>query len=291
MMYRNQPVVPSTMITLATFLSLVAAGSTLACDPGDDPIEEADASAEELLFAPAYDHVQTREALPPRASTNFYQPIMNGGVKLDHNGTYQNGRFRTLFLDNQDGGVKAQAAGYAGSPCDSWDAVSGSKYEGIQCGAHPGVDIVVNSNTKVYAIAPGTIHKQVTGCSVGVSTCGGGFGNQVVLKISAKSGDNPVTLYAVYGHLSSVGVNPVTNMTWAENDSVPAASVLGLSGNTGNSTGPHLHFQIDKDIAGKSHPMWITAADLSNVNTRDDSGKLRGYFYSALSAIGFGSAF
>ncbi len=46
-------------------------------------------------------------------------------------------------------------------------------------------------------------------------------------------GNGYVTLY---GHLSSIGVS--------EGQSVSAGQYIGAVGSTGNSTGPHLHFEI-----------------------------------------------
>lgn len=283
-------------------LSAAMVSAMTGCEPDEPGQEDEDRLADDELLAEddegehmvalEDEQVVARSTTPPKSASGFYQPVaLSGGTKLNHNGTYQGGIFKTLFLDNQDYGATAKGAGYAGSACDTWDNVSKSKYEGIQCGSHPGVDIAVNTGTPVYAISSGTIHKRVTGCTVGDTGCGGGFGNQVVLKYSATSGGKTIVAYAVYAHLSSVGKNPATNSTWKVGESVPAAALLGLSGNTGNSKGPHLHFQIDKDIPGQSHPMWIHVAGLTNVNARDDAGKLRGYFWSALSSIGFGSAY
>ena len=42
--------------------------------------------------------------------------------------------------------------------------------------------------------------------------------------------------YTVYGHLSSLAVTMGSNVSTSE--------VIGVSGNTGNSTGPHLHFEV-----------------------------------------------
>ena len=55
-----------------------------------------------------------------------------------------------------------------------------------------------------------------------------GYGNLVIVQ----NGDYKT----YYAHLSSIPVSV--------GDSVAAGSTIGLSGNTGNSTGPHLHYEI-----------------------------------------------
>ncbi len=59
---------------------------------------------------------------------------------------------------------------------------------------------------------------------------GGGFGNNVQVQV----GD----LWVRYAHLEAVLVS--------DGDQVAPGIVLGLEGATGFSTGPHLHFEVDR---------------------------------------------
>ncbi len=83
--------------------------------------------------------------------------------------------------------------------------------------------------TNVIAAADGTVMSITTGCSVGAYSCGGQLGNSIYLTHSDGSQTR-------YGHLSKVLVN--------KGDSVKQGQVIGKLGNTGNSTGPHLDFQV-----------------------------------------------
>ncbi|MFE4369468.1 peptidoglycan DD-metalloendopeptidase family protein [Streptomyces sp. NPDC056835] len=87
-------------------------------------------------------------------------------------------------------------------------------------GYHTGVDFSASSGTPVKAVSDGTV---VT------AGWGGAYGNQVVIQHSDG-------MYSQYGHLSSLEVSA--------GESVSAGQQIGLSGSTGNSTGPHLHFEI-----------------------------------------------
>lgn len=80
------------------------------------------------------------------------------------------------------------------------------------------IDIPVPTGTPVYAVTRGT-----------VGYIGSGYGNGITLTDAAG------TTY-IYGHLDSRGV--------AAGTTVSPGQYLGESGNTGNSTGPHLHFEI-----------------------------------------------
>lgn len=109
---------------------------------------------------------------------------------------------------------------------------------GGKCKAHRGTDYAAPTGTKVFAVADGKILKAVKGCpqqgKLG-SKCGGGFGNVVYIEHTAKSPGGE-KIYSVYAHLSS---NSVT-----VGQMVKAGDAIGGVGNSGSSTGPHLHLEI-----------------------------------------------
>ncbi|MFC9503182.1 peptidoglycan DD-metalloendopeptidase family protein [Streptomyces sp. NPDC057002] len=87
-------------------------------------------------------------------------------------------------------------------------------------GYHTGVDFVVPTGTSLKAVGAGTV------VSAG---WGGAYGNQVVVQLEDGK-------YAQYAHLSQLSVSAGQTVT--------AGQQVGLSGATGNVTGPHLHFEI-----------------------------------------------
>lgn len=87
-------------------------------------------------------------------------------------------------------------------------------------GYHTGVDFIASSGTSVKAVGAGTV------VSAGWS---GAYGNEVVIKHADGN-------YSQYAHLSSLSVSAGQSVTGGQS--------IGLSGSTGNSTGPHLHFEI-----------------------------------------------
>ena len=85
---------------------------------------------------------------------------------------------------------------------------------------HNGMDIASNMGTTVYA---------ADGGKVVLAEWYGGYGNCIMIA----HGNGYKTLY---GHLSVIGVS--------EGQSVSQGAVIGAVGSTGNSTGPHLHFEV-----------------------------------------------
>ncbi|MCT4206046.1 M23 family metallopeptidase [Elizabethkingia anophelis] len=88
---------------------------------------------------------------------------------------------------------------------------------------HKGLDIAVPFGSDVRSAAQGTV------IFAGQK---GGYGNCVIVS----HGNGLATLY---GHLSSILVSP--------NQQIKVGEVIAKSGNTGRSTGPHLHYEVHKN--------------------------------------------
>jgi murein DD-endopeptidase MepM/ murein hydrolase activator NlpD len=90
--------------------------------------------------------------------------------------------------------------------------------------AHKGIDIAAPKGTRVQVTAEGRVLR--TGYDAG------GFGNFIEVS-------HPNGMTSLYGHLSRIDV--ASGMT------VESGQRIGLVGSTGYSTGPHLHFQIERN--------------------------------------------
>ncbi|MEU9732905.1 LysM peptidoglycan-binding domain-containing M23 family metallopeptidase [Streptomyces sp. NPDC048002] len=117
--------------------------------------------------------------------------------------------------------AQSSASGFAapvsGAGVGTQYKVAGSMWSS---GYHTGVDFVIPTGTSLKAVGAGTV------VSAG---WGGAYGNQVVIQLADGH-------YAQYAHLSSLSVS--------SGQTVTAGQQVGLSGATGNVTGPHLHFEI-----------------------------------------------
>ncbi|QNO15015.1 M23 family metallopeptidase [Alkalicella caledoniensis] len=85
---------------------------------------------------------------------------------------------------------------------------------------HSGIDIANSTGTPIYATADG---------SVSVAAYRSGWGNLVIIEHS-----NGFSTY--YAHMSRIAVKP-----W---EKVEKGQIIGYVGSTGNSTGPHLHYEV-----------------------------------------------
>jgi len=86
---------------------------------------------------------------------------------------------------------------------------------------HLGIDIAAGEGAQIYAADSGVV--VFAGWAVG------GYGNMVMI-------DHGNGYQTVYAHMSQVST--------ACGRSVSQGSIIGYSGSTGNSTGPHLHFEV-----------------------------------------------
>ncbi len=91
---------------------------------------------------------------------------------------------------------------------------------GFVPGGHTGVDLSAKTGEPVYAAGAGTV--------VFAGANSTGYGNVVVIAHGST--------FSLYGHLSRVSVRC--------NQKVSAGDVVGGVGNTGNSSGTHLHFEV-----------------------------------------------
>lgn len=97
---------------------------------------------------------------------------------------------------------------------------------------HTGIDYGCPTGTPIYASADGTVF--YTGWK------DGGYGNCVFIK-------HPDGFVTIYEHLSKVSVTV--------GQTVKQGQTIGYSGSTGNSTGPHLHFEIRNADAKPVNPL------------------------------------
>jgi murein DD-endopeptidase MepM/ murein hydrolase activator NlpD len=85
---------------------------------------------------------------------------------------------------------------------------------------HPGVDFAGPWGSLIESTAPGTVI---------YAGQRGGYGNMVEI-------DHGLGIHTRYGHLSSILVQLGAN--------IPAGTPIGRLGNTGRSTGPHVHYEV-----------------------------------------------
>jgi murein DD-endopeptidase MepM/ murein hydrolase activator NlpD len=117
---------------------------------------------------------------------------------------------------------------------------------------HPGVDIVSELGTPVVSAAKGKVTK------INLNSDKTGYGNYIEIT-------HPNKISTLYGHLSEILVK--------ENQVLQKGEIIGLVGDTGRSTGPHLHFEVQIDgkavdpmaiispIAMKPNPISLSSID------------------------------
>jgi len=104
---------------------------------------------------------------------------------------------------------------------------------------HYGMDFTAPIGTNVYATGDGVVKD--------VQSIGSGYGRWILI-------DHDFGFNTLYAHLSGFNVKI--------GDQVKRGSVIGYVGNTGSSTGPHLHYEVHK--SGKPvNPQYYYLKDLN----------------------------
>lgn len=107
---------------------------------------------------------------------------------------------------------------------------------------HEGIDIVTRVGTPVFATGDGV----VTFADVGP-----GYGKHVRIR-------HPQTGYeTLYAHLSGISEDI------REGTSVERGEKIGVTGNSGMSTGPHLHYEVRNDTGQALNPVHFFATDMT----------------------------
>ena len=128
--------------------------------------------------------------------------------------------------------------------------------------AHKGIDIGLHTGDAIYAAFDGIVRAALP------INLTGGYGNVLVIR-------HPNGLETYYGHLSHFIVK--------SGDIVKAGELIGYGGNTGRSTGPHLHFET-RYMGQAFDPERIF--DFENGKIRSDSITLYKHYFSINSHYG-----
>lgn len=168
--------------------------------------------------------------------SNGWQKILYDGVKVG----YMHGKYISVDSagQNESGSENNSQARFV-YPVSSPNAIGGITPYKASNGrpffeGHMAIDynrLTVNANYDIFAIYPGKVIATETSHTIADKS--GGYGNKVVLQHQLPDGR---VFYSIYGHLEKVYVSL--------NQEVTSCQVVGKMGNTGNSTGPHLHIGV-----------------------------------------------
>ena len=119
------------------------------------------------------------------------------------------------------GGILGSGNGMMINPCPD-GTFNGNDYPAYPSGGyHAGRDIACPIGTPVYAAASGTV--------IHINDQADTYGNHIMIAHGNE-------VYTLYAHCSELLVSV--------GDTVTQGQLIALSGNTGNTTGPHLHFEV-----------------------------------------------
>jgi murein DD-endopeptidase MepM/ murein hydrolase activator NlpD len=156
------------------------------------------------------------------------------------------------------GGGSEGSTTIPGPDSKNWSGNYGEKREGGR--VHKGIDVALPVGTPLKAVMDGTVSKAQSGSG------SHSYGLYVVIEHSGGKS----TLYA---HMSKINVKV--------GDKVTKGQIIGLSGNTGHSTGPHLHFELRVNGNHVNPAAYVRAAygpggTQANTSSMDENGNVTG---------------
>ena len=135
---------------------------------------------------------------------------------------------------------------------------------------HKGIDYAATAGTPIYAAADGCLTSKRYQYNASTGT---GYGNMIDLKV-----DDPAGVTVRYAHMSCFADTLVPDSSGKI--CVKKGQIIGFVGNTGGSTGAHLHYEIQKD--GKAiDPLGESSSDVmctvdDTIKKMDDNAKSGG---------------
>ncbi len=151
--------------------------------------------------------------------SNYHKAGLNYVPKDNYKALLHKGE---MVLNADEANAYRKGYGIGGYDAVPWPITSKySSMSKIRSGYHTGTDFGAPAGTPVGAAIGGEIVQ---------TSWGGAWGNHIIVR-----GDNG--LYYLYAHLSRKAV---------EGGRVNTGQTIGYVGSTGNSTGPHLHFEVQK---------------------------------------------
>jgi murein DD-endopeptidase MepM/ murein hydrolase activator NlpD len=200
------------------------AGEGIKAATGNQQGSQSNKLGNALSMAGTFASVASLSAFIP--GVNAFTPLIMGGAALIGGGI----GYATGGEENSvgTGGTTDTSAGAFQRPVESTaiSASYGQKGSVWAAGYHKGTDYPVPVGTAVYAAAEGTVSKAHHGSG------SHSFGLYVAI-------DHANGYTTIYAHLSQALVHP--------GDSVTKGQIIGKSGQSGNVTGPHLHFEVRKN--------------------------------------------
>ena len=155
-------------------------------------------------------------------------------------------------------GTKSYGSNYTGEGTPAvttgswgWPTISPyiiTSYYGFRWGRlHAGIDISgCGFGSPIYSIGEGTVSAVTNNCAdrgYYGSKCGGGYGNAVRVKYSNG-------MEVIYSHIMG------SNIRVSVGQHVSKGQIVGYMGNSGSSTGTHLHFQVNMP-SGSVNPLTL----------------------------------